>query len=70
MRLFAAVMLTAILLACGCTITDEQWDQFCPDGHCPIAKAGKAVNAAERERFARWDDLVPPPPLPPLPPMR
>ncbi|MCX7429384.1 MAG: hypothetical protein NTW96_27640 [Planctomycetia bacterium] len=53
------LILLALALAyvsAGCTpngpasgFTDEQWLQFCPDGHCPIYKVGVAINAAGDE---------------------
>ena len=41
------VVLLVVLMA-GCP-SDEQWDAFCPDGHCPLLKAGKAINAQAEE---------------------
>jgi len=67
------ILLLALLVApVGCAVTDEQWDAFCPDGHCPLAKIGKASNAAERDKAVRGGPIPPPPPmaaLPPVPPM-
>lgn len=55
------LILLALALAygpAGCTpngpasgFTDEQWDAFCPDGHCFLLKAGKRINAAGEEQM-------------------
>lgn len=61
------VLLLATVALIGCSVTDEQWDAFCEDGHCPIAKLGKAANEDQRERDAREGRM---PSMPAIPPMR
>ena len=65
-----------VLVLAGCGVPDEQWDAFCPDGHCPVAKIGKAINADQRAKGEFWGSsdnrpMVSPnlPPMSPIPPM-
>lgn len=63
-RLLTILGFLAALLA-GCT--DQQWDEFCPDGHCPLAKLGKAANEAERQKALQGGRIVPVAPVRPVP---